>query len=319
MATLNDVAAKLRENDHFVILTHQYPDGDTVGSAYALCRALQKLGKHARVIINGKLDRKFEFLQHDLKEETFTYKTVVAVDIATPQLLGELRPEFENIIDICIDHHASNTNYAKLTYVNANAAANTENIFELIKILGAEMDRDMANAIFTGISTDTGCFKFSNVTSHTMRTAAELMEIGCDSFEINRVMFDTKSMARIKMERAVLESLTLYENGRIAVVNTSLAMERETGVGDSDMDGVASIPRQIEGVVVGITIKEKGTKNYRVSIRSLGKYDACTIAANFGGGGHHAAAGCTIIGELDDVKARIVEAAKAEVARADSE
>ena len=319
MVTLNDVAEKLRENDYFVILTHQYPDGDTVGSAFALCRALQKLGKHARVIINGNLDRKFEFLKNNFKEESFTYKTVVAVDIATPQLLGELKPEFGKIVDICIDHHASNVEYAKLSYVNPKAAANTENIFELIRILGTDIDRDMANAIFTGICTDTGCFKFSNVTSATMRTAAELMDLGCDSFEINRVMFDTKSIARIKMERAVLDSLTLHADGRIAVVNTLLAMERETGVGDSDMDGLASIPRQIEGVVIGITIKEKGTKNFRVSIRSLGKYDAVAVAAVFGGGGHHAAAGCTVIGELEDVKKRIIEAAEAELVRADSE
>ena len=319
MVTLNDVAEKLRENDYFVILTHQYPDGDTVGSAFALCRALQKLGKHARVIINGKLDRKFEFLKNNFKEESFTYKTVVAVDIATPQLLGELKPEFGKIVDICIDHHASNVKYAKLSYVNPKAAANTENIFELIRIFGTDIDRDMANAIFTGICTDTGCFKFSNVTSATMRTAAELMDLGCDSFEINRVMFDTKSIARIKMERAVLDSLTLHADGRIAVVNTLLAMERETGVGDSDMDGLASIPRQIEGVVIGITIKEKGTKNFRVSIRSLGKYDAVAVAARFGGGGHHAAAGCTVIGELEDVKKRIIEAAEAELVRADSE
>lgn len=316
--TLNDIAKALEDADYFVILTHQYPDGDTVGSAYALCRALQKLGKHARVIINGSLDRKFEFLRNNFKEETFTYKTVVSVDIATEQLLGELKPEFGNIVDICIDHHASNSGFAKLSYVNARAAANTENIFELIKLLGVEIDRDMANAIYTGICTDTGCFKFSNVTSATMRAAAELMDMGCDSSEINRVMFDTKSMARIKMERAVLESLTLHADGRIAVVNTSLQMERETGVGDTDMDGLSSIPRQIEGVLVGVTIKEKGYQRYRVSIRSLGRYDACAIAASFGGGGHHAAAGCTVCGELEDVKERIVKAAAAELDRADS-
>lgn len=317
-ATLSDIANKLSETNYFAILTHQYPDGDTVGSAYALCRALQKLGKHARVVVNGPLDKKFEFLRENFKEEQFTYQTVVAVDIATPQLLGELKPEFENIVDICIDHHATNTEFAKLTYVNAKAAANTENIYELIKLLGAEMDKDMANAVYTGICTDTGCFKFTNVTSNTMRIAADLMDMGCDSAEINRVMFDMKSMARIKMERAVLDSLKMYSGGRIAVINTSLAMERETGVGDTDMDGLSSIPRQIEGVFIGVTIKEKGYQRYRVSIRSLGSYDAALVAKSFGGGGHHAAAGCTVIGELDDVRERIVKAAQAELDRVES-
>ena len=316
--TLSNIAERLKETDRFVILTHQYPDGDTIGSAYALCRALRKLDKRARVIINGRLDKKFEFLGNNFQDDDFEYETVVAVDIASPSLLGDLEEEFGDKVDISIDHHAANTEFAKLSYVNAHAAANAENILKLIKLLGVPFDRDMANAVYTGICTDTGCFKFSNVTSDTMRAAAELMDMGCDSTEINRVMFDLKSMARIRMERAVMESLSLHMDGRIAVINTTLAMEKETGVGDTDMDGIASIPRQIEGVVIGVTIKEKADKLYRVSIRSLGTYDASAVAAKFGGGGHHAAAGCTMHGELDDVKARIVEAAKEEIERADN-
>ncbi|MBQ1546569.1 MAG: bifunctional oligoribonuclease/PAP phosphatase NrnA [Clostridia bacterium] len=315
---LNDIAQALLDADDFVILTHRYPDGDTVGSAFALCRTLQKIGKRARVIINGDLDKKFDYLMEDYKEQSFEYKTVVSVDIATENLLGDLRGEFEGNVDISIDHHASNNYFAKLNYVNASAAANAENIYELIKVMGVDIDRHTADAIYTGICTDTGCFKFTNVTSHTMRTAAKLMDIGCDSAEINRVMFDLKSMARIRLERAVLESLALYSGGKIAVINTMLSMEKELGVGDTDMDGIASIPRQIEGVVVGITIKEKGEKLYRVSIRTLGEYDASAIAANFEGGGHHAAAGCTLHGEFESARANIVEAAQREIARVDN-
>ncbi len=312
---LTDIANKLREVDHCVILTHQYPDGDTVGSAFALCRAMQKMGRHARVIVNGTLDKKFEFVRENFTEEMFEYKTVIAVDIATEQLLGDLKDEFGGKIDICVDHHATNSDYAKLTFVDHTAAANTENMMDLIKLLGVEIDKDIANALYLGICTDTGCFRFSNVDSRTMRDAAELMDIGCDSCEINRVMFDMKSMARIRLERAVLESLELYRDGRIAVVNTTLSMEKETGVGNCDMDGIASIPRQIEGVFIGVTIKEKEDGKFRISVRSLGEYDAARVAAEFGGGGHHAAAGCTIFGTLDDVKAKIVGAAEREIER----
>ena len=312
---LNDIAQALRERDDFVILTHQYPDGDTVGSAYALCRALRKMGKRSRVIINGKLDKKFNFLQNNYEEQDFEYKTVVTVDIAAKQLLGDLQEEFGGKVDISVDHHVSNDHFAKLSYVDPKAA-NAENVLELIKLLGTEIDKDMANAIYTGICTDTGCFKFSNVTSATMRAAAEMMDLGCDSTEINRVMFDLKSMARIRMEKAVLDSLTLHADGKIAVVNTTIELEHETGVGDTDMDGIASIPRQIEGVIIGITIKEKDGGKYRISIRTLGCCDASRIGAEFGGGGHHAAAGCSITGSLYDVKSRIVEAAEAELRRA---
>ncbi len=312
---LNDIANALREADDFAILTHQYPDGDTVGSAFALCRALRKLGKRAGVVVNGKLDKKFDYLLNNYEDQDFKYKTVVTVDIAAPQLLGELREEFEGRIDISIDHHTSNSIEAKLSYVDPKAA-NAENVLELIRLLKAEFDKDMANAIYTGICTDTGCFKFSNVNSATMRAAADMMDIGCDSTEINRVMFDLKSMARIRMEKAVLDSLTLHAGGMIAVVNTTIEMEHETGVGDTDMDGIASIPRQIEGVYIGITIKEKDAGRYRISIRTLAPCDASRIAEEFGGGGHHAAAGCTMTGGLYDVKTRIVEAAKAELERA---
>ena len=316
--TLSEAAERIRQLDDIVILTHQYPDGDTIGSAFALCFALRKMGKRANVIVNGKRDKKFDFFTENYHDEEFAYQSVISVDIAAPHLLGELEEEFAGKTDVSVDHHSCNTYFAKLTYVNAAAAANTENIFELIKLLGVEFDHDIVNAIYTGICTDTGCFKFSNVTANTMRIAAELIDLGADHTEINRVMFDLKSMARIRMENAVLKSLTIHCAGKIAVINTTLAMEEETGVSDSDMDGIASIPRQIEDVVIGITIKEKQGGVFRISIRSLGEYDASKVASKFDGGGHKAAAGCTIKGSLDSVKQQMIDAAAAELDRVDN-
>ena len=313
MNSLNEIADFLRTADYSVILTHQYPDGDTLGSAFALCRALRKLGKHSRVIVNGAFAKRFKYLADGMEEQVFDYQTVITVDIASASLLGELKDEFENIVDVSIDHHSINVPFAKMTYEYPEAAANAENVFKLIKLLGVDIDRETANCIYTGICTDTGCFKFTNVTSETMRIAAELMDLGCDSAEINRVMFDTKSMGRIRMERAALNTLTLHCGDRIAVINTSLAMEKETGADDADMDGLASIPRQVEGVLIGITIKEKGEQHFRVSVRTLNGYNAANICKKFGGGGHHAAAGCSIDGKLEDVKAGIIKAAEEEL------
>lgn len=315
MNSLYEITMYLKKVDNIVILTHRYPDGDTLGSAFALCRALRKLGKKSRVIVNGVLAKKFQYLAKDMEEQEFDYETVVAVDIASKSLLGELEAEFGDKVDVSVDHHGMNTPFAKMTYVNSEASANTENIYFLIKLLGVEIDRDIANCLYTGLCTDTGCFKFSNVTSETMRVAAELMDIGCDSAYINRVMFDTKSMSRIKIERAVLDTLTLHCDDRIAVINTTMAMEKETGADDSDMDGIAAIPRQIEGVVIGITIKEKGEKNFRISVRTVGDYDAAEICSCFGGGGHHAAGGCSIYATLEEAKAQILEAAEKELQR----
>lgn len=313
MNSLNEIAQYLKNTDNSVILTHRYPDGDTLGSAFALCRALRKLGKKSRVIVNGVLTGKFQYLAKNMDEQNFEYETVIAVDIASTSLLGELEEEFGGKVDVSVDHHGMNMPFAKMTYVNAKAAANTENIYYLIKLLGVEIDRDIADCIYTGLCTDTGCFKFSNVTSDTMRIAADLMDIGCDSALINRVMFDTKSLSRIKIERAVLETLTLHCDNKIAVINTTMAMEKETGAEDSDMDGLAAIPRQIEGVVIGITIKEKGENHFRISVRTVDDYDAAEICKNFGGGGHHAAGGCSIDGTLEEAKSKILEAAEREL------
>lgn len=310
MNSLNEIADLLKKCDNSVILTHQYPDGDTLGSAYALCRALRLMGKKSNVKVNGELPKKFDYLRRDFEDQSFDVKTVIAVDIASPSLLGTLREEYENRVDICIDHHAMNVPFAKYTYVDEKAAANAENIYKLIKLLEITPDVDLANCIYTGLCTDTGCFKFSNVTSRTMRMAAELMDLGCESAAINRAMFDTKSMARLNIERSALNTLTMHCNNRIAVIYTTLAMENESGAKDGDMDGIAAIPRQIEGVLVGITIKEKGENQFKVSVRTVDGYNAAEICSNFGGGGHYAAAGCAVSGTIDEVRAKLVKEAE---------
>lgn len=310
MSSLNEIAHLLQNSDNSVILTHQYPDGDTLGSAFALCRALRSMGKHSRVIVNGELAAKFEYLREGMEEQSFEPDVVVAVDIASESLLGDLKEEYGGGVDISIDHHAVNVPFAKYSYADAASAANTENIFELVKLFGITPDKAMANCIYTGLCTDTGCFKFSNVTPRTMRMAAELMELGCDSAYINRIMFDTKTMARIRIERCALNTLEMYCGNRIAVIYTTLEMERETGANDSDMDGLAAIPRQIEGVVVGITIKEKGENSFKVSVRTLDGCNAADICGKFGGGGHRAAAGCSLSGTVEEVRRKLVEAAQ---------
>lgn len=315
MSSLNEIAQLLKSSDNFVILTHQYPDGDTLGSAFALCGALRAVGKKSNVTVNGDLAKKFEYLRDGIEEQNFSAETVIAVDIASASLLGDLRKEYEDKTDICIDHHAMNIPFAKYTYVDAKAAANTENIFELIKILGVTIDKQIANSIYTGLCTDTGCFKFSNVTPRTMRMAAELMELGCDSAMINKVMFDTKSMARIRIEQSALSTLTMHCDNKIAVIYTTCQMEKDTGAQESDMDGLAALPRQIEGVLIGITVKEKNDGRFKVSVRAVDGYSAAEICSNFGGGGHHAAAGCALNGTIEEIIEKLVAESEKVISR----
>ena len=309
MISLNEAASQLAAADDILVLSHQFPDGDTLGSNAALCRALRKLGKHTRFACTNEVGKKFQYLFHGMETQEFEPKFIVSVDIADVQLFGSGIASYADQVDLCIDHHKSNVHFAKASYVDSAAAATCEIIYDLIALLGVKPDSAMADCIYTGIVTDTGCFKYTNVTPRTFRIAAELMEIGIHAADINRVMFDTKSLARLELEQRVIESLSFYFNGHCAVAQISQKMIQQTGATDDDVDGISGIPRQIEGVQIGVFIREKQDGAYKISVRSHASIDASAICAKFGGGGHHSAAGCTIQEPLDEVKAKLVQAA----------
>lgn len=309
MISLDDVAEFLRRADDIVILSHQFPDGDTFGSAAALCMALQSMGKRVKTRCRHAISAKYAFMFRGVKKQEFEPKTVVAVDVAYIDLLGEpIREEYEGHVDLCIDHHAGNRTFATYTYVDSTAAATTEIIYALITKLGAKITPEIAEAIYTGITTDTGCFKYTNATPRTYRIAACMMETGIDAAAINREMFDTKTRARLEMERRVLDSMKFYLDDRCAVVYIMREMIAESGACEDDLEGLAAIPRQIEGVLVGVTLREKKSGEYKVSLRTQEPVNAAQICALFDGGGHACAAGCTLAGPAELATERIVAA-----------
>lgn len=310
MITLSEAATLLTENDNFHILTHRYPDGDTLGSAFALCYALRGMGKKANVKINGKLPSKFTYLAEDYEDQSFERKFVVSVDVAAMSLLGELEEEYKDCIDLCIDHHGSNSMVADNICVDANCAAACEIIHVILKAMHVKVTRKIANALYTGISTDTGCFCYTNTTAQTHRIAAELIERGCEFSKINRINFETKTRAKLKMERMVYDTMEFYCGGKCAIIYTTIAMQNALGAGDDEMEGLASIPRQIEGVKMGITMREKEDGTFKVSVRTNDGINASQFCARFGGGGHAAASGCSIKGDLPTVKYMLIKAAE---------
>lgn len=308
MITLEAAAKRLLAQDDILILTHSSPDGDTVGSAFALCMALQKLGKRVRVECSDPIPSKYGYFTDKVEKIDFNEKFVVAVDIADTKLLGENLSGYADKVDLCIDHHGSNTHYAKEFYVEPTAAAAAQIISKLVPLMGVEIDTDIANAIFTGISTDTGCFRYTNVTPETHRAAADMIERGAQAGMINRLMFETKSRSRMEIERRTLDTIEYFADGRCAVVYTTLDMMREAGTIDGDMEGISAMTRQIEGVAAGVTLREQSGGKFKISLRTSDELDASKICAQFGGGGHKAAAGCAMSGTLDEVKAAIVGA-----------
>lgn len=309
--TLEECGKYLLDADNIVILMHKSPDGDAVGCGYALAYALRSIGKKAMPICTDPIPKKYSYITDDLTVQEFEPEYIVTVDLADTQLFGDKLIEYKDKVNLCIDHHGSNTGYAEYGIVDAAAGACTQIVKKVIDCMGIPIDKNIANAIFTGIVTDTGCFKYSNATVESYTMAAEMIEYGAESFMINRLMFDTKSRQRLEMERLALSSMKFYRDGKIAVIFIMKEMMEKSGADNSDTEGIAGMPRQIEGVIIGITIREKENGSFKISMRSSGETDVSQICAQFGGGGHKAAAGCSLTGTVEEIETMVVNAAGA--------
>ena len=316
--TLEQAAQILREHDNYLVLMHKSPDGDAVGSAYALCRALRSIGKKANPLCGDEIPESYFFITDGFEIQDFAPEYIISVDLATADLLSGTAKDYADRIDLCIDHHGSNTGYAKLSAVDGKSPSCAEIIKKLIDVMGIKADREIADAIFTGVCTDTGCFKYSSVRPETHRIAADLMDCGARSAMICRLMFDSKSPAKFDMERRVLDTLEYAAGGKIAFICISREIMERSGATQGDTEGVASIPRQIEGVRVGITMKEKENGEYRFSVRADDDTDASEICRKFGGGGHRAAAGCSIYADSPEKAKDLMIAACIEAIGEDS-
>lgn len=303
---LKTAAKFLENNDDFLILTHAHPDGDTLGCGFALCEALKSCGKNAIVRCGDAAPEKYSYMGK-LCEEDIEYENIIAVDVADAKLLGkEFEERFGGRVKLCIDHHGSNRLYAEQTLLDPSAAAACEIILEVIKELGVEVTKSIADCIFTGLSTDSGCFRYSNVTPRTLRMAAEMIESGADHSKINVIMFETKTRTYVALERLALESMKMFLDDRCAFITITRDMFRESGSDESEVDAIAAIPRQIEGVRVGVTMREKPDGTFKVSMRTHEGVDASAICAMLGGGGHPRAAGCTVDGDAQNARNLVV-------------
>lgn len=297
-------AALLAENDNFLILTHAQPDGDTVGSGYGLCLGLRSLGKRARVACSDKIPDKYAYILENVADEQFDEQCIVAVDVADVELLGKYK-ELGKTALLCIDHHSTNKLFAQYSLVDTGAAA-AENVYLVLKELGVEITPLIANCIFTGISTDTGCFMYMNVTPRTHRIAADLIEYGANAGMINQLMFDTKKYEYVMLQKAALEGLEMHFDNKCALIVLTQEMMQSCGISETEVEGIAAMPRQIEGVLAGVTIRERNDGSYKVSMRTRDPLDASEICGKLGGGGHKRASGCQFYCSIDEAKATIL-------------
>ena len=306
--TLEKTADLLRKKDNIYILTHKSPDGDTLGAAYALCMTLRKLEKKVNVVIDGEIPERFRYLFEGYTNMYFEPLYIVSVDIAAPALLGESMKIYEDRIDLCIDHHLKNTINSEYAYIDPHAAAVAEIVYRISEIFGVETDTNVAKGVYYGISTDTGCFCYSNTTEDTHVIAASVMPY-CDWKKINQLNFGIKSKSKIRLEQMVIGTLEYSKSGKCALVYITLDMLKEAGAEDDDLESIPSIPREIEGVLMGITVKEKEDGSFRISVRTNEDVNAAGFCSMFGGGGHIGAAGCSMQGSVEKVKKELLEKA----------
>ena len=310
---VKECVSLLKEYDNYLILSHRNPDGDTLGSAFALKRALDLMGKKTMVRCVDEIHPKFSYLWENLDNADIKFDKIIAVDVADKKLLGEeFEEKYGDNVWLCIDHHMSNREYSENLLLEDRAAAAVV-IYEVICELGVEITPEIANCIYTGLATDTGCFMFSNTTPIVHRIAAEVMEKGADYTLINRLMFETKSISYMKLEQMAVASIKTHFDGRCAIMTITREMFSKSGASSSECDGIAGIPRKIEGVKIGVTIRERHDGSYKVSLRTIEPYDASKICGKFGGGGHNRAAGCEFNCSLEEIEAQLLEVIKAEL------
>ena len=295
MMTRTDCAQWLLERDHFTLLTHRRPDGDTLGSAAALCLGLRSLGKTCHVLENPELTPQFAPLMEGLtKPQPEEGDLLIAVDVAAVTMLPREYDPFRDSIDLQIDHHSKDRGFTPLCCVDPESASCAELIWDLFGEMDVEMDSKMAEAIYVGTSTDTGCFRFANTNAHTFDTAADCTAAGADIFYWNQLLFDTNTMSKLRLQGWVAEHTQLFCDGKMAICALPRSVEQELGVTEDDLGNLCSFIRSIEGVCMAALLRETEENVTKVSVRSIPGWDSTAVCGTWGGGGHTGAAGATL-------------------------
>ena len=293
---INNIIKYLKgSNDDFIVTSHISPDGDNIGSTLAMYYALNKLGKNVSYVLDDNTPQNLKFLVEDIKI---------------------LKSEEVNLNNakkiICIDHHASNDYYGDFNYIDIDASSTCELVYNLLMEYEKSeskniIDEDIATCLYTGLVTDTGNFVYSNTHPSSFEMAKDLLLKGAKKDTIIQKIFQSNPYNYYKLLGEALNTLDIVD-GKIASIMITKEMLKRNVISFNDVDGITSYTRDIEGVEVGILLKEKKENEVKVSLRSKNYVDVSKIAQSFNGGGHIRAAGCTIYSSVEDAKKKIVEA-----------
>lgn len=302
---MKEAISFLREHDHFLLAGHEHPDGDDVGSLCALHNVLVSMGKTADMILPDPVPSAFTLVEASSKILTEIpkdkkYDAMIFTDLANIARGGNF--DFPDVPSLCIDHHRTNEKYTDYLYLKYKYAATAEMLAEMFFAMGVEMDKDTCNALYMAIGTDSGFFKFSCTSENTLLMASRLVKMGADpSYISNRL--DERTEDAMKCYKLVADTVHSYKDGKIVIAYMN---EEAMALDGANSDYYASIPRCIKGAEIAALFKYKGKDEYRLSLRSLNYANVADLAAEFSGGGHWKAAGCSMKGALSDCEALFV-------------
>jgi bifunctional oligoribonuclease and PAP phosphatase NrnA len=312
-----EIGRVLREHQRFAVLSHVRPDGDALGSQIALTLSLQAMGKDAKAWNEDGMLEKYSFLPNaDIlvcpPAHPEEFDIAIALDTATQNRLGTAAEAVRSAkLWINIDHHPSNPRYGDLVYIDPEAPATAQILFELMKSEQLPINRAIADNLFAAISTDTGSFQYPNTNARTFEIAAELVRAGVDVGQLSQQTYENYPRRRIELLRVLLDTMRFDAGGKIASFSLSLKMAAEVGAIPEDNEGLIDHLRAIHGVIVAVFFEELIEGKVRVSMRSKSESaDVCAICQKFGGGGHTLAAGARIRGTLADVQERVLGATR---------
>lgn len=317
--SLDRVCDFLTPKKNTLIIFHVRPDADAIGAAFALKLVLEGLGSKALCVCESEIPSRLAFLtenhqrsaRFDNMDGSFEFERIITVDTASPSQLGNLQSLFEDKIDLMIDHHENGIKYADY-YIRSDYAASGEIIYEIAKRLIetgklTSIPQDAYDLIYAALSSDTGCFKYSNVSPHTHLCAAELINAGVDTAEINHRLFDCKSEKMLAAEAAGFQNMKFYHNRKIAAVIFPYELKHELELDDEHLETLVDVARAVDGVKIAISARQSTPyRSFRISLRSSCNFDVSAVAKHFSGGGHAKAAACTIEADSIEFAVRLV-------------
>ncbi len=319
---IKQIIDQLRKSRSILVVSHSNPDGDAIGALLATGLALKTLDKKVHLYNESPIPAVYRFLpsikmiSHHI-DEHHQFDTAVVLDCGAFERVGEAAPLIRKTPTIInIDHHMTNTRFGNLQLIDPNACATSELIYRIIKDLNIPFNCPMATAVYTGILTDTGSFRFSNTNQSAFAICLEMIASGANPYDVAQHVYGHYSLGRIKLLNLALDSLEISPNGKMSIMSLTQHMLKQTNTQAEDIDGIINYARRIEDVEVAVLIHETesdnktpggGLRNYHVSLRSDGSVNVAGIAAKFGGGGHANAAGFSVTSTLADIKAKMYE------------